>query len=73
MVRLEYVVRGVKKMTSGPVRTRLPITLDLLVKLGQPWYSEQNEHDAVMPWVAALLCFFGFLQTGEVVAPKSDF
>ena len=42
MVRLEYVVRGVKKLTSGPVRTRLPITLDLLVRLRQSWFSERN-------------------------------
>ena len=72
MVRLEYVVRGVKKLTSGPVRTRIPITLDLLVQLRRSWYSERRERDAVMLWAAASLCFFGFLRVGEIVVPSDS-
>ena len=67
MVWLEYVVRGVKKLTSGLGRTRLPITLDLLVLLWLSWHSKQRERDAMMLWATALLCFFEFLWVGEVV------
>lgn len=72
MTQLEYVVRGVKRLTNGPVRTRLPITFDLLGRLRQVWYTELGEHDATMLWAAAAMCFFGFLRAGEVVVPSDS-
>ena len=41
MARLEYVVRGVKRLASGPTRTRLPITLPLLAHLQRSWLTSQ--------------------------------
>ena len=69
MSRLEYVIRGVKKLTGSPTRTRLPITLALLVQLQETWQASQSTKDASMLWAAATMCFFGFLRIGEVVAP----
>ena len=72
MSQLEYVVRGVKRLTNGPVRTRLPITFDLLGRLRQAWYAKLGEQDASMLWAAAATCFFGFLRAGEVVVPSDS-
>ena len=72
MSQLEYVVRGVKRLTNRPVRTRLPITFDLLGRLRQAWYAGLREHDAMMLWAAAATCFFGFLRMGEVVIPSDS-
>ena len=72
MTQLEYVMRGVKRLTNGPVQTRLPITFDLLEQLRQAWYAKLGEHDASMLWAAAVMYFFGFLRAGEVVVPSDS-
>lgn len=72
MSKLEYVIRGVKRLTGGPTRTRLPITLPLLAQLQGSWRVNQPERDASMLWAAAAMCFFGFLRVGEVVAPSDS-
>ena len=70
MSRLEYVVKGLKrKATSGPQRTRLPITPNILLHLKRAWEVMPAHRDASMLWAAATMCFFGFLRAGEVVAP----
>ena len=33
----------------------------------------QDRHNAAMLWVAATLCFFGFLRMGEAVAPSARY
>ena len=70
MSRLEYVIRGVKKLTGGPPCTRLPITLPLLAQLRDAWHANQSVRDALMLWTAATMCFFDFLRVGEVVRPS---
>ena len=72
MSKLEYVIRGVKRLTRGPTRARLPITLPLLAKLRGAWYAGQSRRDAMMLWAAATMCFFGFLRVGEVVVPSDS-
>ena len=72
MSKLEYVIQGVKRLTSGPTCTRLPITLPLLAKLWGMWYAGQSKRDAMMLWAAATMCFFGFLRVGEVVVPSDS-
>lgn len=72
MAQLEYVVRGVKRLTNGPTRMRLPITFDLLGRLRQVWYTGLGEYDATMLWAAAATCFFGFLRAGEIVVPSDS-
>ena len=69
MIRLEYVIRRVKRRISGPTRSRYPITLQLLAQMHHFWCVERSDSDSAMLWAAAAMCFFGFLRTGEVVAP----
>ena len=61
---------GVKKLTGGPTRTRLPITLPLLAQLQEAWQASVSTKDTSMLWAAATMCFFGFLRVGEVVTPS---
>ena len=72
MTRLEYVIRGVKRLTNGPTRTRLPITLRLLAQMRHFWCVGRSDRDSTMLWAAATMCFFGFLRAGEVVAPPDS-
>ena len=72
MARLEYVIREVKRLKSGPSRTRLPITLPLLTQLRRSWVANRLRRDALMLWAAAAMCFFGFLRAGEVVVPSDS-
>ena len=75
MHRLDYVVKGLKRQTrSGPRRSRLPITPEILEHLRRVWQTLPIQRDAAMLWAAATMCFFGFLRMGEVVTPSdSDF
>lgn len=71
MRRLEYVVKGVKRLSAGGQgRTRLPITPSILRRLKGVWESRPAKRDAVMLWAATTTCFFGFLRAGEVVIPS---
>ena len=70
MARLEYVVRGIKRLTNGPTRTRLPITVPLLDQMRRSWSTDRPSRDALMLWAAASMCFFGFLRMGEVIVPS---
>ena len=73
MPRLELVVRGMKCLQASlPTRPRLPITPDILQKIRAKWDGSQ-EWDHIMLWAAMCLCFFGFLRSGEAVAPDTGF
>ena len=71
--RLGYVVRGFKKKTAGPrSKPRLPITPSILQKLRLVWNDSPDHFNGRMLWAAACMCFFGFLRSGEVVAPGAS-
>ena len=36
------------------------------------WWVERSDRDATMLWIAATMCFFGFLRVGEIVAPPGS-
>ena len=74
MLQLEYVMRGIKRhATPGNCRC-LPITPRILLLMKQFWAADPGNVDWKMLWAALCLCFFGFLRSGEVVAPsKSQF
>ena len=73
MARLEQVLKGIKSLqtkTKGNSHPRLPMTPKLLVRIRQVWVKKPLDPDHKMLWAAALLCFFGFLRSGEVTVPS---
>lgn len=73
MAKLEQVIRGIKleQAKKGEKKSpRLPITPALLLSIKEVWEREAITRDTAMLWAAALLCFFGFLRSGEVCTPS---
>ena len=73
MARLEQVLKGIKSIQakSSKKPARLPITPELLRKMRQVWMrgNGSGSWDNIMLWAASLLCFFGFLRSGEITVP----
>ena len=71
MPKLEYVTKGMHRITSARERRRrLPIAPSVMRKLKDAWEQLPCREDAAMLWAAACLCFFGFLRMGEAVVPS---
>lgn len=74
MAKLEQVIKGIKRVQATAPQTkstpRLPISPELLLAIKRAWEKEKLNEDQIMIWAAALLCFFGFLRSGEVCVPS---
>ena len=74
MPRLRLVLNGALRLQPvlrrGTPRNRLPITPHILSQLRTVWVSHQDRAYGAMLWVAATMCFFGFLRSGEITTPS---
>ena len=70
MPRLRMVQSGIQRYVSEQVskvaKTRLPITLTILLQMRDYWLPKSADPDVKMLWAAAIICFFGFFQSGEI-------
>ena len=72
MSQLEYVLKGARKLARSKSSSRLPIAPAILEKLHAVWSLSSEQFNASMLWAALCMCFFGFLRSGEVVAPSNS-
>ena len=73
MPRLHYVLRGIKSEEAkhqAPTKQRLPVTPAILLKLYSVLLDDPSIFDNIMIWAAPLVCFFGFLRSGEITIPS---
>ena len=74
MPRLHYVLRGIKSEEAKknlPPKPRLPVTPTILTQIYQILRQHPEDFDNIMLWSAFLLCFFGFLRSGEITIPDT--
>ena len=74
MPRLQYVLKGARiersKSTPGAKRSRLPITLALLLKMKDVLSKNGHDFNNIMLWAAVCVCYFGFMRSGELTVPS---
>ena len=73
LTRLQYVLQGVKRCESQktrPPKEQLPISPNLLKCMKEVWNTNVSIMNRQMLWAACCIAFFGFLRTGEMVAPS---
>ena len=72
MPRLHYILRGIKSEEAkhqAPTKQRLPVTPVILLKVYSVLEDDPSNFDNMI-WAASLVCFFGFLHSGEITIPS---
>ena len=73
--RLKLVLMGIWCLQShsrtNPARIRLPITFSILSGIKKVWEDVGINHDHLLMWTAATVCFFGFFCSGEITVPSA--
>ena len=67
-LRLQRVIRGIKRTQGSPSSSRLPITDDLMLVIRKSLNLRLPDH--CMFWAACTLGYFGFLQSAELTVPS---
>lgn len=67
-LRLERVLKGIKRSQGERPSSRLPITSDILVSIHKHLNFTHQDH--VMFWAACCLAYFGFLRSAEFTVPN---
>ena len=67
-LRLQRVVRGIKRCGGAPSSIRLPITDSLMLVIWK--LLDLCLHDHIMFWGACTLGYFGFLRSAEFTVPN---
>ena len=73
MLRLEHVLRGIKRehsKKSSSAKPRLTMTPNILLKLRAVWEEDSAAFDNIMLWAACCMCYFRFLRSGEIYVPS---
>ena len=73
--RLKLVLMGIRRLQSrsraNAARIRLPITFSILSSIKKVWEDAGVDHDRLLLWAAATVCFFGFFRSGEIPVPST--
>ena len=67
-LRLQRVIRGIKRTQGSPSSSRLPITDDLMLVILKSLNLQLPDH--CMFWAACTLGYFGFLPSAEFTVPS---
>lgn len=67
-LRLQRVLRGIKRSQGSPAAQRLPVTDSILFVIHQA--LDLSSFDHCMFWAACTLGYFGFLRSAEFTVPN---
>ena len=73
MPRLQYVLCSINSEEAKKdkqSRPHLPVTPAILTQIHHILRKDPSNFDFIMLWSASLLCFFGFLRSGEMTIPS---
>ena len=68
-----YVLRDIKSEEAkhqALSKQRLPVTPAILLKVYSVLEHDPSNFDNIMIWATSLVCFFGFLHSGEITIPS---
>ena len=75
LITTPLVLMGIRRLQSrsraNAARIRLPITFSILSGIKKVWEDEGVDHDRLLMWAAATVCFFGFFRSGEITVPSA--
>jgi len=71
--RLQLALVGIKRsQLDTPPHTKLPITIEIMVKIKQVLSHQPLHHENIMFWAACCVAFFGFLRVSEFTVPTQQ-